>query len=706
MIFNNRKRAKKKNGIYICAIFLILSLIVEINECVIKNNYNNKYSSIGLKPNNFFECSNLNTRIRDKTNYFPMYNPPKKIRKIAKNERSQVFFLNNIFQINEKDNREKINSLWIKKGCNVSDYKRKNIKINKNRIIPIKFLTYVEKQINGKHMEINGTCTSENSVDIQNGNGIITKSYDLIKHINYDFKEECNDIMIRTGNFLEVSPNLIFKFVCVKLNKLFTNLYTYDNENTPFCSTEHTLNITEDVIKHNKFKIYSVVGLKILQLFLIKYLRSIKLCIPIEVRKRYIYDFLKIEYISKVYDEKYNLIDKNIFNNISDKLKAKLIYLYIALHPQDVPNVLIKIFKVANYKNEDELLYKYIMKSQFTSRGGKRFHKNISKEYKKTFCVEPLIKKHPCENDILWNRFFSIIKKHNPDVVNSKKILRETYRLVFSKINFANDQIVQLFENKGYHIFSDLPSSSNIENNENKDDAFGKTQITDSNDIYDNNSKNGEINSEREKKKIEIKKKLKIGHERKTCVINYITNLQSFILDYIEKNKTIYHNFYDLKTNINIPKNAQYDDIISSNTNIFHFTKLNDINNSNLNGSDNQINNDLTFERKPENVENLNADHSPSASTNGIQFVIKSSLLNKKKKKKNTDDDAAKEASPPKTDAEIHCNEIVNNTIDNILDIMIQNSGFGNIKILLGIYNSLQNNKNFKLINFKHVFDK
>ncbi|CXJ22925.1 conserved Plasmodium protein, unknown function [Plasmodium berghei] len=689
MIFNNRKRAKKKNGIYICAIFLILSLTIEINKCIIKNNYNNKCSPIGLKQNNLFECANLNTRIiRDKTNYFTMYN--------TKKERSQFFFLNNIFQINENDTRNKINNLWIKKRCNLlSDYKRENIKINKNRIIPIKFLTYVEKQINDKYMEIKGICTSENSVDIQNESGIITKSYDLIKHINYDFKEECNDIMIRTGNFLEVSPNLIFKYVCVKLNKLYTNLYTYDNENTPFCSTEHTLNITEDVIKHNKFKIYSVLGLKILQLFLIKYLRSIKLCIPIEVRKRYIYDFLKIEYISKVYDEKYNLIDKNIFNNIPDKLKAKLIYLYIALYPQNVPNVLIKIFKVANYKNEDELLYKYIMKSKFTSRGGKRFHKNISKEYKKIFCIEPLIKKHPCENDILWNRFFSIIKKHNPDVVNSKKILRETYRLVFSKINFANDQIVQLFENKGFHIFNNFTPNSNDMNRENKNEEINSK---------DREKKKIEI---KKKLKIEIKKKLKIGHERKTCVINYITNLKSFILDYIEKNKTIYHNFYDLKKNINMPKNVQYDDIISRNTNIFHFTKFNDINNSSLNGSNNPINNDPILERKSENVENLNVDHNHSASINNTAFVIKSSLLSKKKNKKNSDDNTTNEvSSPPKTDSEIYCNEIVNNTIDNILDIMIQNSGFGNIKILLGIYNSLQNNKNFKLINFKHVFDK
>ncbi|CDU20778.1 conserved Plasmodium protein, unknown function [Plasmodium yoelii] len=662
MIFNNRKRAKNKNGIYIYGILLILFLIVEINECV-KKNYNNKCSSIGLNQNNLFECAN----IRDKINYFPSYNIKKKRRKIEKNQRSKFFFLNNIFQINENDSRNKINNLWI----------------NKNRIVPIKFLKCVEK-----HMNVKGICNIENSVDIKNENGLITKSYDLIKHINYDFKEECNDIMIRTGNFLEVSPNLIFKYVCVKLNKLFTNLYTYDNENIPFCSTEHTLNITEDVIKHNKFKIYSVLGLKILQLFLIKYLRSIKLCIPIEVRKRYIYDFLKIEYISKVYDEKYNLIDKNIFNNISDKLKTKLIYFYISLYPQNVPNILIKIFKVANYKNEDELLYKYIMKSKFTSRGGKRFRKNISKEYKKIFCIEPLIKKHPCENDILWNRFFSIIKKHNPDVVNSKKILRETYRLVFSKINFANDQIIQLFENKGFHIFSDFTSNLNNIDSENK-----------------NEEKNSE---DRDNKKIEIKKKLKIGHERKTCVINYITNLKSFILDYIEKNKTIYHNFYDLKKNINMPKNLQYDDIISRNTNIFHFTKFNEPNNP--------INNDPIFERKPANAENAenvgNAENDENVDhNNNTTFVIQSSLLNKKRNKKrnkkNDDDNATKEISSlPKTDAEIYCNEIVNNTIDNILDIMIQNSGFGNIKILLGIYNSLQNNKNFKLINFKHAFDK
>ncbi|KMZ96830.1 hypothetical protein PVNG_04000 [Plasmodium vivax North Korean] len=426
-----------------------------------------------------------------------------------------------------------------------------------------------------------------------NEEATITSSAEMMKHLTFHFEEECNEIMVRLGNFLQVSPHLLFKDVCVKLNKLFTNLYTYDNENVPFATTQHTLNVTDDVIKHNKFKIYCVLGLKVLRIFLIKYLRSLRLCIPVEVRKRYILDFLKIGYLSKVYESRYGLIEFPVFERLSQKLKAKLLYFYIALKPQDVSNVLIKIFKAANYKDENELLYRYVYTSRFTSRGGKRFHKILSKEYLQLYEKEKLVRRHRCEDDLLWVRFFSLLKLHNPEVVGEKKLLKQTYRLVFSKMGFSNDGLVRLFERRGFRI-------------------FGAAEV-------------------------------QIGGQRKAQLLSYLGNLKTFISNYIRWKKSIHHSFHVLKTNVDVPRDPLHDEAVTPRTNVFHAARCSD------------------------------------------------------------PDGGASPSSPP-GDVELYCETVMNNTVDLILDVMIEAAGFRDMATLFGIYSSLKGSKDFKLVHFRGKF--
>ncbi|ANQ10899.1 Uncharacterized protein PCOAH_00054240 [Plasmodium coatneyi] len=459
---------------------------------------------------------------------------------------------------------------------------------------------------------------------------IITSSAEMMQHLTFDFKEECNEIMVRLGNFLQVSPHLLFKDVCVNLNKLFTNLYTYDNENVPFGTTQHTLNITDDVIRHNKFKIYCVLGLKVLRIFLIKYLRSLRLCIPVEVRKRYILDFLKIEYLSKIYDKKYNIIDYPTFGKLSDKLKAKLIYFYLALKPQDVANVLIKIFKAANYKDENELLYKYVYTSKFTSRGGKRFHRIISKEYLQLYEKDKLVRRHRCEDDLLWVRFFSLLKLHNPEVVEEKKLLKQTYRLIFSKRGFSNDGLVRLFEQRGFRIFDAI--------HVNQDDEPQISDTTPNGTSTENTP--GESSTPIGRT---IREKVQIGGKRKAQLVSYLTNLKTFVSNYIHRNKSIHHNFHVLKTNMDVPRDALHDGTVTPLTNVFH-----------------------------------------AAACGGP-------------------DGNAFPASPP-GDVELYCETFMNNMIDLVLDIMIEAAGFRDMATLFGIYNSLKGSKDFKLVHFRGKF--
>ncbi|KJP88030.1 hypothetical protein AK88_02305 [Plasmodium fragile] len=406
-----------------------------------------------------------------------------------------------------------------------------------------------------------GKVTSSSVSDVHGGvnpggGAIITSSAEMMPHLTFNFEEECNEIMVRLGNFLQVSPHLLFKDVCVNLNKLFTNLYTYDNENVPFATTQHTLNVTDDVIKHNKFKIYCVLGLKVLRIFLIKYLRSLRLCIPVEVRKRYILDFLKIKYLSQIYDPKYNLIKYSTYEQLSDKLKAKLIYFYLALKPQDVANVLIKIFKAANYKDENEVLYKYVYTSRFTSRGGKRFHRILSKEYLQLYAKDKLVKRHRCEDDLLWVRFFYLLKLHNPDVVQEKKLLKQTYRLIFSKLGFSNDALIHLFEQRGFRIFDARPVEENQASSVHSSDTTPSGTST----AKSSSAPNARTNRE----------KTQIGGKRKEQLVSYLGNLKTFVSNYIRCNKSIHHNFHVLKTNMDVPKDALHDEAVTPLTNVFH----------------------------------------------------------------------------------------------------------------------------------------
>ncbi|CAI7723597.1 conserved Plasmodium protein, unknown function [Plasmodium vivax] len=473
-----------------------------------------------------------------------------------------------------------------------------------------------------------------------NEEATITSSAEMMKHLTFHFEEECNEIMVRLGNFLQVSPHLLFKDVCVKLNKLFTNLYTYDNENVPFATTQHTLNVTDDVIKHNKFKIYCVLGLKVLRIFLIKYLRSLRLCIPVEVRKRYILDFLKIGYLSKVYESRYGLIEFPVFERLSQKLKAKLLYFYIALKPQDVSNVLIKIFKAANYKDENELLYRYVYTSRFTSRGGKRFHKILSKEYLQLYEKEKLVRRHRCEDDLLWVRFFSLLKLHNPEVVGEKKLLKQTYRLVFSKMGFSNDGLVRLFERRGFRIFGAAEGGLNTPNG--LSTPNGPSTPNGLSTPNGPSTPNGLSTPDAPPSRT-TREKVQIGGQRKAQLLSYLGNLKTFISNYIRWKKSIHHSFHVLKTNVDVPRDPLHDEAVTPRTNVFHAARCSD------------------------------------------------------------PDGGASPSSPP-GDVELYCKTVMNNTVDLILDVMIEAAGFRDMATLFGIYSSLKGSKDFKLVHFRGKF--
>ncbi|GAW83635.1 hypothetical protein, conserved [Plasmodium gonderi] len=657
MLMNNGK----KKGRYIFFLFILISHVIKMNECVtakfhVPRTLDKCMKRKGLSDfskmhktrckNGMFFISPFNERNkREKTKYVLTFMRSKfAIRRLGCREVERV---KRAVQENRDDNDRRRHSKKLISRCNAS------------------------KVVTPHNTNVNDMKDDKEKEEI------ISSSTELMKHLTFNFDEECNEIMVRLGNFLEVSPHLLFKDVCVNLNKIFTNLYTYDHENNPFASTKHTLNITDDVIKHNKFKIYCVLGLKVLRIFLIKYLRSIKLCIPVEVRKRYVADFLKIDHISKIYDPKYNLINYDIFKQLSDKLKAKLIYFYLALKPQDVPNVLVKIFKAANYKDENELLYKYIYKSKFTSRGGKRFRKNISKEYIQIFEKDKLVRKHQCDSDILWLRFFHLLKIHNPEMADKKKILKQTYRLVFSKMSFANDELLHLFSRNGFLIFDEQRETSKGNN------ALGGNQVeTDEVEVTpvepnlsDKTSGNKETEDTRT-----AREKVRIGKNRKNQVINYISNLKKFIYNYIQKNKTIHHNFYVLKKNINMPKNSLYDDIISPHTNLYHFTSMQSkLINCESSGEVSRPMNEHTSQDLPD---------------------LRGTTIKEDSNDKETT--TKEELSSPQNDIDLYCNTVINNTIDFILDIMMESAGFGNIKTLLGIYSSLGTNKEFKLVHFKH----
>ncbi|CZT99418.1 hypothetical protein C923_03978 [Plasmodium falciparum UGT5.1] len=706
MIIKKRKKKNSRNTYYIYILFILC--VIQIKILLSKEGSYGNLQNLKIQANNKVKsrCMLKKSHVDNSKYAFFFHN----VKRNKKKNVCKLYFVNNNYKNNYNNNHN--NVMRIKKNPRKGKTINKNIEENnciynlfgKKNIIKddvTEVINNSNKSVNNMDNNYSNNNYSNNNYSNNNNNDIIKKSSELIKHLNFKFDEECNDIMIRIGNFLEVSPHLLFKDVCVNLNKLFTNLYTNDNANIPFGSTEHTLNVNDDVIKLNKFKIYCVLGLKVLRTFLIKYLRSIKLCIPVEVRKRYIYDFLKVEYISKAYQEKYNLIDYKIFSNISEKLKTKLIYMYLSLNPRDVPNVLINIFKAANYNDEKELLYNYIKSSKFTSRGGKRFARIINKEYITLYDKKKLIKKHSCEQDILWMRFFSLIKEHNNEIINKTKILRQTYRLVFSKINFFDENIVNLFKKKGFEIFDE-----NISKNLNINKYIKLS--TNHDNIQNHNN-------------FTTKDKLIIGHYRKLSILNYIQNLKNFILDYIQKKQSLHHNFYLLKKNINLPKNIYYDDTISKNTNLYHFTNINKdeqqegvVNNTeqNLTNLDyhnkdkenvNKINNNNNNNNKKKYDHDNNINHSNVIITpNSIQpektqhhKIQQSNNISLKKNETN---------KLSQTDINLYCDNIINNTIDTILDIMMQNSGFKNVKTVMGIYTSLLNNKDLKLIDFKNKF--
>ncbi|VWU50581.1 conserved protein, unknown function [Hepatocystis sp. ex Piliocolobus tephrosceles] len=691
---------KKKEEIRRCILvmFIFLFYFITINNCVIINQLNQCIIQNGQDVIN---------KHKDSSTKRDLFSTPYTMNKKRKNSNNVLIQSNTCYFISKKEegskskskSESKSKSKSESKSKSKSESKSKNKKMLKAKSSKIKKVPFFIKNIytiRNKPYYKNSSYTKSNILkevthDISNlcatnynintsscDSKDISLSSEMIEHLNFKFDEECKDIMIRIGNFLEMSPQLVFKYVCVKLNKLFTNIYTNENKNIPFCSTEHTYNINNDTIKNNKFKIYCILGLKILKLFLIKYLRSIRLCIPKEVRKRYCYDFLKIEYISKIYDKKYNLIDYDIFNKLSDKLKVKLIYFYIALNPKDVPNILIKIFKKANYNNENEVLYKYIKSCKFTSRGGKKFYHKICKEYIKLFEKHKLIKKHSSDDDILWQRFYFLIKKHNSDIINCKKLLKETYRLIFSKINFATSKLVYLFEKKGYKIFE--PMHVNVLDKHREHVNMYDEMCNKHANTFDKSNESSETNGP------SLNKLLKIGHHNKKCVINYITNLKKFIITYIEKNKSIYNNFYILKKNLNVSKNEYYDHNITPMTNLFHLTQFEESGVKKIDNSGGSSNSNTTSSSTTSNS-------TTSSSTTSSSTTSSSSDREENEKK------------IIREDIQLYCNEIINNTIDNILDIIIESSGFVNTKTLLGIYSSIKNNKNFKLFHFRNKFD-
>ncbi|KAI4834970.1 hypothetical protein MKS88_005651 [Plasmodium brasilianum] len=733
MTINNKKRnkGKRKNSRkYICVFLVLLSYLFKTNECVIPNERISQLN-VFAKTNRGVKILKFCKKVGTDKHYLFKCSDKREGGKLARKEKGRrsrsgrsrsrgkgkkdnpALFVRNLY--NKGMKRERAHN-YIK-----ADVRKLSTRddVTPNRCLGVGEQSnytanacymhdkWDTRDILSKNEDLSGVVHNDENNDKHTvGEELLTNSVELIKHIKFNFEEECKDIMVRLGNFLEVSPHLLFKDVCVNLNKLYTNLYTYDHENIPFGNTEHTLNLTDDIIKHNKFKIYCVLGLKVLRIFLIKYLRSIRLCIPVEVRKRYIIDFLKIDYISKIYDKKYDLIDYNIYNRISDKLKTKLIYFYLALKPHDVPNVLIKIFKAANYKDENELIYKYIKNSKFTSRGGKRFYKNISKEYIKLFEKEKLIKKHSCEDNILWQRFFSLLKQHNEEIAGSQKIMKHTYRLIFSKINFANDHLLRIFRAKGFHIFDHYEGSQ-------------KGRLTVENEVTSNGLSSNELEMGEEEATngqavpdSPMKQKLTIGHKREMCVINYINNLKKFIINYIERNKSIYHSFYLLKKNVDTPKNVYYDDMISRNTNIFHFTnsqnskdieKREDIQSG---GNSHVSNNTMDEDYSNTHISSLDQGEKESRTIKEHDKDISKNDMEEKPREDNVlkQTNAQWKHVPYQKDANLYCDEIINNTIDNILDIMIEGAGFKNIKTLFGIYNSLKSNKDFKLIHFKDKF--
>ncbi|CAA9991048.1 conserved Plasmodium protein, unknown function [Plasmodium knowlesi strain H] len=519
MLRNNQRKLKK----LIFFSFILISFLAQMNQCMVAKCHLPHVINISSKRGSETEISKLRSRGgKNGMTFSPQW------------------------QVQKGREKTKRVLTFVKTNYTVRSYGgRKNRRGKSPCEVPTR--CSAGKVVSNSASDIHGGANPE-------GGAIITSSAEMMQHLTFNFEEECNEIMVRLGNFLQVSPHLLFKDACVNLNKLFTNLYTYDNENVPFATTQHTLNITDEVIRHNKFKIYCVLGLKVLRIFLIKYLRSLRLCIPVEVRKRYILDFLKIEYISKIYDQKYNLIKYSTFQKLSEKLKAKLIYFYLALKPQDVSNVLIKIFKAANYKDENELLYKYVYTSKFTSRGGKRFHRIISKEYLELYEKDKLVKRHRCEDDLLWVRFFSLLKLHNPEVVEEKKLLKQTYRLIFSKMGFSNDGLVRLFEQRGFRIFDALPMENQTGGPQSCDTTPSETST---------------VNTRTTREKVQI------GGKRKAQLVSYLGNLRTFISNYIRRNNSIHHKFHVLKTNIDIPRDALHDGAVTPLTNVFHAAACN-----------------------------------------------------------------------------------------------------------------------------------
>ncbi|EUD69111.1 hypothetical protein C922_00803 [Plasmodium inui San Antonio 1] len=629
MLKNNQSKLKK----FIFFPFILISFFAPMNQCMVANCHLPHVTNMFARRGSDGEISKLRPRGgKNGTLFSPQWEDKKGRRKTKR----MLTFLRSNYPLRRRRGRENGRE---KSPCDVP------IRCSANEVM--------SSSASDVHRGVN-----------PEGGEIITSSAEMMQHLTFNFKEECNQIMVRLGNFLQVSPHLLFKDVCVNLNKLFTNLYTYDNENVPFATTQHTLNVTEDVIRHNKFKIYCVLGLKVLRIFLIKYLRSLRLCIPVEVRKRYILDFLQIKYLSKIYHPKYNLIDYPTFEKLSEKLKAKLIYFYLALKPQDVSNVLIKIFKAANYKDENEVLYRYVYTSKFTSRGGKRFHRIISKEYLQLYEKDKLVRRHRCDDDLLWVRFFSHLKLHNPEVAEEKKLLKQTYRLIFSKMGFANDALVRLFEQRGFRIFDALPVEENqTADSQSSDTTASGTGGADTPGMASTAGTPGTPSAPVTSNLRTTREKVQIGGKRKAQLVSYLSNLKTFVSNYIRRNKSIHHNFHVLKTNVDVPRDALHDEAVTPHTNVFHAAVGSGPGGSNPGGSN------------------------PGGSSPG-----------------GSGQDGNDPPSSPPGDVELYCETVMNNTIDLVLDIMIEAAGFRDVATLFGIYNSLKGSKDFKLIDFMGKF--
>ncbi|KAK2197764.1 hypothetical protein BdWA1_000767 [Babesia duncani] len=181
-------------------------------------------------------------------------------------------------------------------------------------------------------------------------------------------------------------------------------------------------------LRRIKFKVYSLIGMKLLRYTLMFFTRYIRLGIPPEIRSRFISDLLTRDNLAvascmscnicdyrgdnpldQTYPERISfesqgypyskeplfdeskipegsrwspsmLIDEKLFSLLTASSKAKLVYVAAALHPEYALQIVKNVAYAAGFNSERMLLTKFCLKSTFTSRGGKAFVSKIKEE--------------------------------------------------------------------------------------------------------------------------------------------------------------------------------------------------------------------------------------------------------------------------------------------------------------------------------------